>query len=255
MDQQPPSPFDDPALYDRLFGDFDYGLEYYRDQARRAGGPVLDVACGTGRVLLPLLRDGMDVDGLDSSGAMLGAARSKAAAEGYTPRLTLAEMHAFELGRRYALVVIPFNSYIHNLTSDHQIDALRCCRQHLLPGGKLTFDVFFPGPEYRSQPQGEPDLEAEILDPQTGNTLRMYDARSLDLVEQVQHSRNELHELSPEAALLRGQPSETTIRWVTKTETELLLRLAGFSRWELTRAFDQCRLTGASEPMLVSAWI
>src|SRR5207244_7247429 len=62
---------------------------------------------------------------------------------------------------------------------------------------KLTFDIFFPGPDYLSKPQGEPDLEREIVDPATGNTYQIYDSRTLDLVNQLQQSQNEVREISP----------------------------------------------------------
>jgi hypothetical protein len=206
-------------------------------------------------VLLPLLRSGIDTDGVDAFAPMLERADAKARAEGFSPALTRAEMREFRLERRYALIIIPFNSYVHNLTAEDQVSTLRCCREHLLPGGKLTFDIFFPGADYRYQPQEEPVLELETIRPDNGNTLQMYDRRSLNPVEQVQHSENEIRELTPEGTLVRSHRFSTDIRWVTKTEMELLLRCAGFSRWEITRAFDGTPLTGASEGMLVTAWV
>jgi hypothetical protein len=164
-------------------------------------------------------------------------------------------MADFRLERRYGLIVIPFNSFVHNLTADDQIATLRSCREHLLPGGKLAFDLFFPGADYLSQPQGVPDLEGEVVDPSTGNTYQMYDSRTLDRVNQLQQSQNEVREISPAGEVLRRLPSATTIRWVTKLEMELLLRIAGFARWEVARGFDGAPLTGATEPMLVTAWV
>lgn len=254
MDTPHPTPFDDAALYDLLFTGFDYGLDYYVAQARSAAGPVLDLCCGTGRVLLPLLQAGVDADGIDGSVAMLEAAKRKAQAAGFAPRLSVQDMRAFRTERQYALVVIPFNSFIHNLTVADQIATLRACREYLLPGGKLTFDLFFPGPDYRAQPQDEPELELEFTHADTGNRLQAYDLRTLDQVAQIQHSENEIRELSPTGEVLSSRRTQTTIRWIYKQEMELLLTLAGFSRWEITRAFDGEPLTGATEPMLVTAW-
>ncbi len=254
MSEREPTPFDDAELYDRLFGDFDYGIDYYVEQARAVDGPVLDLCCGTGRVLLPLLRAGVDADGVDGFPAMLEVARRKAAAEGFTPSLELSDMRGFRLPRRYALIVIPFNSIVHNLTAEDQLATLRTCREHLLPGGRLVFDTFFPGAEWFAQPQGEPQFEHEIPHPETGLPVQVYDTRTLDPVAQTQRSEVEVRELGPEGEVVRSHRSWTTIRWIFKAELELLLRLAGYSRWEIVRGFDGAPLTGATEPMLVTAW-
>jgi SAM-dependent methyltransferase len=136
------TPSDEGALYDVFFERFDYGLDYYLGLARTAGGPVLDIACGTGRVLLPCLQSGIDVDGLDLSAAMLDRLREKAAALGLGPTLHEASMSAFRLPRRYALIMIPFNAFVHNLVTDDQWD--RGCRGHL---GRWEAGLrhFFPG--------------------------------------------------------------------------------------------------------------
>lgn len=254
LDTAHPTPFDDAAFYDLLFTNFDYGIAYYLEQAKRAEGPVLDLCCGTGRVLLPLLQAGVDADGVDGYSAMLEAAGRKVQVAGFVPRLYHQEMRAFRTERQYALVVIPFNSFVHNLTAADQIATLRTCREHLLPGGKLVFDVFFPGPDYRSQPQDEPELELELTHPETGNLLQAYDLRTLDQVAQIQHSENEIRELSPAGEVISVRKTQTTIRWIYKQELELLLTLSGFSRWEITRAFDREPLSGTTEGMLVEAW-
>src|SRR5215471_11280820 len=95
--QSEPSPFDDASLYDLLFERFDYGLDFYLELARSAGGPVLDLCCGTGRVLLPCLQAGLDVDGLDLSGALLARLREKAEKLGYRPQVYQANMTSFRL--------------------------------------------------------------------------------------------------------------------------------------------------------------
>ncbi len=70
-----PSTFDDGELYDAMLGSLTYGIDFYLDLARRAGGPVLDIACGTGRILLPCVQAGADIDGLDLYEGMLRTLR------------------------------------------------------------------------------------------------------------------------------------------------------------------------------------
>ena len=88
----PESTFDDGDLYDVLFGNFDYGLDFYMGLAREAKGPVLDIACGTGRVMLPALQAGLDVEGLDLYDGMLDRLRTKAAGLGLQPVLHRARL-------------------------------------------------------------------------------------------------------------------------------------------------------------------
>ena len=140
-----PSLFDDPEMYDILCQGLDYGIDFYVGLAREAKGPVLDIACGTGRVLLPVLQAGTDADGMDLFQPMLDTARRKADALGLSPALHRGDMADFQLPRRYALIMITFNAFCHMLTTEDQLRSLGCIRRHLLPGGLLAFDGGFPG--------------------------------------------------------------------------------------------------------------
>jgi SAM-dependent methyltransferase len=249
-----PSPFDDGELYDLILGDLPYAVDFYVDLARQAMGPVLDIACGTGRILLPCLQAGANVDGLDLSAAMLGTLRKKAATLGLSPQLYQADMSDFRLPRQYALIMITFNAFGHNLTQESQLRCLELCREHLLPGGLLAFDAFFPGLGIIGAAPGTRVLEGEMPHPQTGLPLRMYDTRSFDRVEQIQHSLNDIELLDADGNIQTTHRSETSIRWIYKAEMALLLRLAGFARWEICGDFDRRPLTQETDGMIVLAW-
>lgn len=248
------TPFQDAELYEILFNDFGFDRDFYVELAREAGGPVLEVTCGTGRVLLPCLEAGAEIDGVDSSADMLDVLRRKAAARGLAPQLYQADMRDFTLPRRYALITIPFNGFVHNLTTEDQLQCLRTCRKHLAAGGVLVFNVYFPGPEVLNSPQDVPVLEHEAPHPVTGLPVRLYDTRSLNLVEQVQTSRMEIQELDAEGRVSARHPSTTAMRWIYKPEMELLLRVAGFPRWQLCGDFDRRPLTRDTDQMIVFAW-
>ena len=81
-------------------------VAYYRKFIGRYGQPALDVACGTGRLLLPYLRAGLDVDGCDISPDMLAHCREKAAKEGFSPNLYAQAMHELDLPRRYRSIYV-----------------------------------------------------------------------------------------------------------------------------------------------------
>jgi SAM-dependent methyltransferase len=248
-----PSVFDDGDNYDLVAKDLPYGLDFYVALAREANGPVLDIACGTGRILLPCLQAGVDIEGLDLFESMLNTLRAKAAALGLTPRLHQADMSDFSLPRRFGLIMIPFNAFIHNMTQETQIRCLRLCCEHLLPGGVLAFDTFFPSIEIVGTPPHTRVLEGEVPHPETGLPMRMYDTRTFDRVAQEQYSINELELLSADGSVETVHRSQVRSRYVYKHEMELLLRVAGFARWEIYGDFDRRPLTRENDAMIVLA--
>jgi len=249
-----PSVFDDGEAYDLVLKDVPWGRDFYVTLAREANGPVLDVACGTGRILLPCLEAGVDIEGVDLFEPMLNTLRNKAAALGLSPRLHRADMSDFSVPRRFALVMIPFNAFVHNMTQDNQIRCLRLCREHLLPGGMLAFDTFFPSLEIVGTPENTRVLEGEFPHPETGLPIRMYDTRRFDRVAQVQNSVNELEVLAADGSVATVHRSQCETRYIFKHEMELLLRVAGYSRWEIYGDFDRRPLTRENDAMIVCAW-
>jgi SAM-dependent methyltransferase len=249
-----PTPFDDGVLYDAILGNLEYGNDFYLELARAATGPVLDVACGTGRILLPCLKAGVDVDGLDFFPPMIVQLQSKASRLGFQPTVFHADMRSFRLERRYALIMIPFNAFVHCLTTEEQIAALVCCREHLLPGGMLAFDTFFPGGAIIVATDNSRVLEAEMIHPETGFPLRVYDNRSFDRVNQIQNSLMEIEVLDHSGNVTTTHRSRTAIRWIFKGEMELLLRVSGFDSWKISGAFDGRPLEKETDLMIVQAF-
>src|SRR2546430_1848926 len=113
--------FASPSLYDLLYAHWTADVPFWRGRARAAPGPTLEVACGNGRVLVPLRAAGVDIDGLDVDAAMLDDARRKLAARTLAAKLVQGDMRDFRMPRRYGFIAIPFNAFQHNLTSEDQI--------------------------------------------------------------------------------------------------------------------------------------
>ena len=111
-------------------------LAYFRAAIRRFGEPALDLGCGTGRILVPLLADGLDVDGSDISADMITAAQAQAAKHGFTPRLTVQPMHQLDLPRRYRTIYM-CGAFGIGGRRDHDREGLRRAYRHLEPGGAL----------------------------------------------------------------------------------------------------------------------
>ena len=249
-----PSPFEDAAAYDALFTDIDFDRSYYVGLARAAAGPVLEVTCGTGRILIPCLEAGVDIEGVDLYAPMLERLRAKAQALGLAARVHQADMRDFALAHRFALVIIPFNGFVHCLTSADQLACLSTCGDHLAPGGRLVFNTIPPLLVSAPALEGVPVLEHETRDPATGRTVRIYDTRTLDRVAQIQHSVMSIEQLDDAGRVVASSASQTDMRWTWKPEMELLLRAAGYARWTLEGGFAHEPFDPESALMLVTAW-
>ena len=118
-------------------------IGYFQRLIERYGQPALDVACGTGRLLIPYLRAGLDVDGCDLSADMLALCKETAQREGLTPRLYQQAMHELELPRRYKTIVV-CGGFALGGNREQDQEALRRFYRHLEPGGALLLDNYLP---------------------------------------------------------------------------------------------------------------
>jgi SAM-dependent methyltransferase len=142
----------DGRHYDLLYPGAGADIDFVLREAAKRPGPVLELACGTGRFVVPLARAGHDVVGLDSSPPMLDEARRKASALGLAPRLVAGDMRDFDLDVRPSLIFIAGNSICHLLTNDDVGACFSCVRRHLAVGGRFLIDVFVPDPTLLARP-------------------------------------------------------------------------------------------------------
>ena len=121
-------------------------VEFYVELAREAGGPVVELGVGTGRIAVPTAVAGVRVIGVDSSPGMLAVCREAAAAAGVSELLDLrlGDLRRPPVKERVHLVTCPFRAYLHLHDDGERLDALRAARELLVPGGRLVFDVFEP---------------------------------------------------------------------------------------------------------------
>ncbi|HKP09894.1 MAG TPA: class I SAM-dependent methyltransferase [Gaiella sp.] len=144
------SPYDSIArLYDPWSASVTEDVGFYVEEARAAGGTVVELACGTGRIAVPIAKAGIALIGVDGSAGMLEVAREYARAEGVEELLDLrhGDLREPPVPERVPLVLIPFRSLLHMTTEADRLRALEAARELLLPGGRLVFDVFAPSPE------------------------------------------------------------------------------------------------------------
>jgi SAM-dependent methyltransferase len=235
--------------WDPEAGGFEEDLEFYESLAAEAGGPVLEIACGTGRVALHLARLGYEVTGLDISSEMLDLARAKS-----TPDLKLewrqGDMADFELGRLYALIFCAITSFAHLTESEGQASCLAACARHLLPGGRLVLDLRFPDPAYYEEISSHVLFRWRQQLP-SGEFLSKFTVERLHLSEQ----RREItvfYDLETASGVQRAV-TQYDLRDMFPYEAELVLHAAGFEVEAIYGAYDGQEFDDASDRMIYVA--
>jgi ubiquinone/menaquinone biosynthesis C-methylase UbiE len=214
-------------FYEADFGSYTDDLPVYRGLAGLTGGPLLELMCGSGRVLLRLAAEGYTATGVDESAQMLALARQKAAAAGVEERVTLiqADISAVDLpGGQFGLAMIPFNSFGHLQTHEEQIGALARARRALRPGGLLVVAITPPSPgapQSTSEPQ--PARVYELDGRQIVKYVGYYD----DLATHTARVLLRYQELDPGGEETIYEVRYTQ-RWWTRAELEALFVEAGF---------------------------
>jgi SAM-dependent methyltransferase len=247
-------------LYDHVPAYARRDLAFYIDVARGAGGPVLELGCGTGRVLLPTARQGVEITGLDRSAAMLSRLREKLGAEPSDVRgrvtvveADMRELGELDLGRKFKLVTIPFRGFQHQIGVDDQLAVLRGARTHLAPGGRLAFDVFNPHFKLMVTRTTEEHEDSPRTALPGGRWFRR-NARvpSVDFLTQV--SQVELiWYVTDQSGREQRHVQAFPMRWFMRTEVEHLLARAGFRIAEIYGDVDRSPLVPDSPEMIFVA--
>ena len=241
-------------FYDLFFGGMDEDLFMIQQFAERCGSPILELGCGTGRVLVPLARQGYGITGVDVSPGMLEVARRKIAAENLGDRVTLLEgdMRELDLEARFNLAFIAVNSFMHILSTEDQLAALARIRHHLNPGGLFLLDLFNPDLVRLLDMKGQMILDESVTDPDTGHPVMRFHADKVDLGKQQIHAAFVIDEMDGEGQVRRVVfPFE--VRYLFRYELELLLRQAGFELEALYGSYDLDEYTGDSAKMIAVA--
>ena len=136
--------YNDPLQYDREYGGYDADVRFILGHLHAAGSTVIDLACGTGRISLPVAEAGYEVTGVDLHEGMLERAREKAAKQGLPIRFLRQDCRELDLPVSASLIVMAGNSFQHFLKNEDQDRMLESVRRHLEPGGRFIFDTRNP---------------------------------------------------------------------------------------------------------------
>jgi SAM-dependent methyltransferase len=232
--------------------------EFYLDYARAAGGKILELGCGTGRLLIPIAAAGHEVVGLDLSEHMLARCRDRLA--GQPPdvqaraRVIQGDMTDFCLEGAFALITVPFRAFQHLLSVEQQLACLRCAHRHLVHGGKLILDLFQVNLRYLVDPTSaneKEDFSGVVLP--GGRTLRRtHRIAGWHRVEQyndIEMFYYVAHADGHTDRLVQAFP----FRYFFRYEVRHLLARCGFAAAELFGSFDRRPLRDDSPEMIFVA--
>jgi SAM-dependent methyltransferase len=218
-------------LYDPWSASVVEDVDFYVAEAVRAGGPVVELGVGTGRIAVPTALAGVHVIGVDSSERMLDVAREHAASAGVELDLRVGDMREPPVEGEYPLVTIPFRSLLHMQTDADRRAALRAARALLAPEGRLAFDVFAPGADDIAETHGR------WLEREPGIWERAdWDEQTRTLVLRLRGA---------------GAESEMSLGWLSVPEWRALLHDEGFAVDALFGWFDRTPWRGGED----SIWI
>ena len=244
-------PFDRLArYYDFEHAQFQDDLALYLGLAERVGGPILEAACGSGRILLALAAAGYETVGFDRSALMLELARASLAER---PELrSRVELHqldvrSFRLGRRFKLAIVALDSFGLLVEQADQLRALRALGRHLAFDGLLVLDLA-NGNQRGAEAAEETSLKLLGAGPSGGSLTKLVHRRT-DHAEQLDYLLHCYDETEP-GGRLRRTIVELQLRYFTRFELQLLLERAGFEIESLFGDYDLTPFDASSERLI-----
>lgn len=247
------------AVYDAVYADWTDVAFWQVTAADVNDGPLLELGCGTGRVLIPLARAGHEVTGLDMSTHMLARCRAKLQAEPPEVRsrvtLVAADIASFDLDRRFAQIYCSCGTFHHLSTQEQQLACLERCNHHLLRHGTLVLDLFNPGPAHSSiaGESASGGMNAAVIDWTDGRRIRswatVFDSDGAQQANDCEVTHEILEPDGTVSELIEAFP----MRFVLRHELEYLLSRSGFGIVALYGDHDRSPYAGESPGMIVIA--
>jgi len=246
-----------PDLYDLMHEDQVEDVRFIRDYAATliAGARVLELGCGSGRLLLPLLDAGASVTGIDREPAMLTAAAERLAKYGDRVQLIEGDMTRFEApGDPFEVAIVGLNTFMHLLTIRNQLACLECVHRHLRPGGSLLIDLASPHAALRDTQQGV--VLHRFSRPLAGAAdmlVTLWSATVFSAAKQLAHTTLLFDEVDGESGTFRRTVSDIVLRLTYRYELEHLLARTGFTARALYGDYESSPYEDESERLICIA--
>ncbi len=241
---------------------YDSDIEYNRDisfwidTAKRFGPKVLELACGTGRLLIPIAEKAIQIDGIDFSPGMIKECRKKIEINNLTDKINVFDgnMADFNLPEKdYGLIFIAFRSFMHLFTQEEQISCLNSISKHLSGNGRLFINVYAPRFDLLIHEKDEEYIEKNSFILPNGNSVKKYERFLVgDIPNQIQRSEYLFEEYNKSGELVKKAAIPMTTRYTFPFEMKLLLEKCGFKRINLYGDYDKSEYNGFTE-MIIEA--
>ena len=223
-------------FYDLYSTGQDSDVAFYVEEAKRTGSPVLEIGCGTGRVLMPVAQAGVSIIGLDRSEAMLSIARHKVAQLLPEVRqrihLFAGDMRHLSLEKRFGLVMVPYRGFHHLYTPEDQRQALVGIRDHLVDGGRFVFDTLDPRLDILAENFHRSDVEMvlsdELVHPQTGERILVWNWSDFDAELQMIEQELLFETVDEAGETIAESHQHFAVRYTYRYEMQYLLEQCGF---------------------------
>jgi len=230
-------------------------VQFYVEEARSAGGNVLEIGCGTGRVLIPTARAGLTIDGVDTASGMISVCAERVASEpqAVRDRVALHESDGrhLDLRKSFRLVTAPFRVMQHQITIDDQLEFLASVKRHLGRDGRFVFDVF--NPDFAALVSAD-GIEREDTPPTSlpdgrsfRRAARVKRVRFVEQVSEVEVIYYVTASGEPEKRFVQG----FDMRWYLRDELVHLLARAGLRVRSMYGDFDRSPLADTSKEIIV----
>lgn len=229
-------------FWDLLRGDTSQWADrpFYRQMIEESGQPVLDVGCGTGRLLLDYMQQGIDIDGVDNSPEMLALCRQKAAQLGLQPALYQQTMETLDLSRTYRTILVPSSSFQLVLDPDAATEALRRFFQHLAPRGTLVMAFLAYHTGDNKEPIVTGEWQQEVTRPEDGAIVRRWSRSTIDRVNQLEHTEDRYDVIvNGEVVASESLSRSPATRIYTQEQVVKLVESTGFTKVHVCSGFTR----------------
>ncbi len=233
--------------YDLINSDITDDIFFYSKQAWRFGSPVLEIACGTGRITIPMAKNGFDVTGIDISQPMLDHANKKSESLENKPVFLNKDCRDFDLKKQFNLIYFPFNSITHLHNFIDIKNCFTCIKKHLAPDGRFIISVFNPSLKVLIRPQTNLYTVTEYNHPDGTGKVTLKESNEYDQASQINHIM--WHFFKDSDSPVFSAP--LNMRMFFPKELDALLTYNGFEIENKYGSFDKSSFTSESMNQIV----